>query len=549
MTSETNGNGQTIGYGYDAAGQLNSITYPGSKTVTYGYDGAGQMTSLTDSASNETDFTWSVDGQLATQADPNGVTQTRTYDADNRTTGISTTNGSTTLADYTYGYDNAGDLTSGSTIDPNNATAVATSYGYNSLSQLTTVSSGTSTASYTNTPAGSITHNTAGSTLAYNSAEQLTSLTPGAGPSTSYGYDDNGNRTSSTVAATGTTAASTTTYSYDPAGNLASVGLAATGSTSAETVSYTSDGDGLRQSRTVGSTTTNFLWDTNGSLPLLLDDGTYSYLYGPSSAPIAEINDSTGTIRYFSADLIGSTRLITSSSGSVVGVNIYDEYGNLTSQTGTATSPFTTQQPYGYVADDPLTNTDPSGMCANAVANWLLQSARWLYFYNQSYWQDLGPEYLKDLTGFSDGLQLGLPLLDPSNDDLHKYGNDTGFQIEVGLGAVVSVATIVVAAKALAEELGTVSSPAESDNSSSEYTDTTIGRSTRNVSTNLTPEEFGANLVKQGWAEEQRGPVTLYTKNGAKYSVYPVSGSTRGPSAQYTPAGASRSTLKIRLGN
>jgi RHS repeat-associated protein len=133
---------------------------------------------------------------------------------------------------------------------------------------------------------------------------------------------------------------------------------------------------------------------------LLLDDGTYSYIYGPSSAPIAEVNDSTGTIRYLSTDLVGSTRLITSSTGSVVGVNIYDEYGNVTSQTGTATSPFgysgnwtdpssglvylrardydpkaaqfvtvdpfvdLTRQPYAYVADNPLDQTDSSGRIA-----------------------------------------------------------------------------------------------------------------------------------------------------------------------------------------
>jgi RHS repeat-associated protein len=274
---------------------------------------------------------------------------------------------------------------------------------YNSLNQLTTVGNDTSSAAYANTPAGSITENTAGSTLAYNSAEQLTSLTPGAGPSTTYGYDDNGNRTSSTVGATATTAASTTSYTYDPAGNLTAVAIPSTGSNSAKTVDYTSDGDGLRQSHTVGSATTNFLWDTNGSLPILLDDGTYSSLYGPSSAPIAEVNDSTGSIRYLTDDLVGSTRLITSSTGSVVGVNTYDEYGNLSSQTGSASSPFgysgnwtdadtgllylrardydssaaqflgvdpfvdTTRQPYAYVADDPLDQTDSDGASGSSA--------------------------------------------------------------------------------------------------------------------------------------------------------------------------------------
>jgi RHS repeat-associated protein len=496
MTSETNGDGQTIGYGFDAASQLVSITYPGSKTVAYGYDDAGEMTSLTDSASNETDFAWSDDGQLATQTDPNGVVQTRSYDADDRSTDISTVKSSTTLADYTYGYDDASDLTSGTTVDPNNSTAVATTYGYNSLSRLTTVTSASSSVSYSNTPAGSITQNTAGSNLAYDSAEQLTSSAPGAGPSTTYGYDDNGDRTSSTVGATETTDASTTSFGYDPAGDLASVDIPGTGSSSAKTVDYTSDGDGLRQSRTVGSVTTDFLWDTIASVPLLLDDGSYSYLYGPSSAPVAEVNDSTGTIRYLTADLIGSTRLITSTTGSVVGVNVYDEYGNLTSDTGAASSPFgysgnwtdpdtglvylrardydpgtaqfltvdplvdSTRQPYAYVADDPLAQSDPTGLCSGSGSDWFPDAIQWLNFYYQSYWQDLGPEYLRGLAGFSDGIQLGLPLTDPSNQDARKYGSDPVFWIEFGLGGVISIAAIVIAAKQLAEELSGEVAPA-----------------------------------------------------------------------------------------
>jgi hypothetical protein len=110
------------------------------------------------------------------------------------------------------------------------------------------------------------------------------------------------------------------------------------GSPSSTPVDYTSDGDGLRQSRTIGSTTTHYLWDTSGGLPLLLDDGTHSYLYGPSTAPIAQINDSTGTIQYLHGDIIGSTRLITDASGASVGTMSYDPYGVRTTHYGTADS-------------------------------------------------------------------------------------------------------------------------------------------------------------------------------------------------------------------
>ncbi len=300
---------------------------------------------------------------------------------------------------------------------------------------MTTVNDGASSPSYSNTPGGELTGTTAGNTLSYNTADELTSVIPGAGPSTSLAYDDNGARTSSTVAATEATSASTTSYTYDPAQNLASVVIPATGSSSAETVDYSSDGDGLRQSRSVGSSTKSFLWSTAGSLPLLLDDGTYSYLYGPSSAPIALVNDGTGVIRYLSDDSVGSTRLITSSTGSVVGVSSYDEYGNLTSHTGTASSPVgysgnwtdpdtglvylrardydpataqfltvdplvdQTRQPYAYVASNPLTRTDPTGCdffndALNNVAHSLMSGP--------------GAAVASVLEGIGDGASFGL---------------------------------------------------------------------------------------------------------------------------------------------
>ena len=108
------------------------------------------------------------------------MVETRSYDADDQTTGIADTNGGTALADYTYGYDDAGDISSDGTTDPIGTTSHT--YGYTPNSQLTTVaSSGTSTA-YSQSSAGELTGDTTGNTLAYNSAQELISLTPTTGP-------------------------------------------------------------------------------------------------------------------------------------------------------------------------------------------------------------------------------------------------------------------------------------------------------------------------------------------------------------------------------
>lgn len=333
LISDQDGAGQSLSYTYGNEGQLLSITYPGSKTVTYTYDPAGQMTSLTDWSNNHTTFTWTADGKLATQVDPNGVTETRAYDSADQTTGIATAKSGSTLADYTYGYDDAGDINTNSTTDPIGATSSGDSYDPNG--QLTTVTTGTDSSTYAATSAGELTSTTDGTTLAYNSSQELASITPATGAATNYSYDDNGSRISSTVTGTDTTPAAITNYVYDPEDNLTSVTLP---DATPATVSYTSDGDGLRQTRTDGGTTSDFLWDLSNSLPLLLSDGAHSYLYGPSSAPLAQVDNSTSTVQYLHADIVGSTRLITDSTGAVVGTTEYDPYGKRTNHTGTADS-------------------------------------------------------------------------------------------------------------------------------------------------------------------------------------------------------------------
>ncbi len=64
-----------------------------------------------------------------------------------------------------------------------------------------------------------------------------------------------------------------------------------------------------------------FAWDEAQGTPLVLSDGTNSYLYGPGGVPIEQIS-SSGQVDYLAQDALGSTRLITDSSGTVVGTTI-----------------------------------------------------------------------------------------------------------------------------------------------------------------------------------------------------------------------------------
>ena len=76
-------------------------------------------------------------------------------------------------------------------------------------------------------------------------------------------------------------------------------------------------------------------------LPLILSDGTNSYIYGPGGLPVEQINNSTGAVTYLHHDQAGSTRLLTGSTGTVTGKCTYNAYGVATCE-GTSTTPSAT---------------------------------------------------------------------------------------------------------------------------------------------------------------------------------------------------------------
>jgi|GEM_PF-882869 len=471
LISVQNGNGQSIGYGYDDASQLTSITYPGSKTVSYGYDNAGNMTSVTDWASRTTTLTVTADGLQNTRTDPSGVTETRSYNANDQLTDISSATSSATLSDYGYGYDDAGQLTSSSLTDAIHTTTATNAWGYTSLGQLS--STGPSTG-YTTTPAGELTATPAGDAFTYNSKQELASATnTSAGTTTAYSFNDNGSRTETATTTSGVTA--TVSYDYDARGNLTSV------STGGTTVSYQSDGDGLRQSRTVGTTTSQFLWDPNHAIPLLLDDGTDSYVYATSTTPIAQIDDSTGAIEYLHADNVGSVRTITSATGIVVGTPDYNSYGAVTSHTGTSTSNFgyatswtdpntgldylrareydpataqflqfdpaidQTRQPYEYVAGDPTNANDPTGLCIGMDGTPKDRACTQNDFFWAGLNDHLGAEFKVAGAGFVNGALGGIP-----NDlgwTCSSLQSDNLYWAEYAIGGVVTAAASGVVGK------------------------------------------------------------------------------------------------------
>ncbi len=114
-------------------------------------------------------------------------------------------------------------------------------------------------------------------------------------------YDELGERTKTKPAS-----GPATTYGYDQAGDLTSVERPKEGEVSEIKDSYAYNDEGLRTSQTISGTSTFLAWEMTEGLPLILSDGTNSYIYGPGGVPVEQVSGG-GTVTYLHHDQQGST--------------------------------------------------------------------------------------------------------------------------------------------------------------------------------------------------------------------------------------------------
>jgi len=381
LTEVENGNKEIIKYGYDLGNQITTVTYPNGKSITRTYDKAGRLEVVKDWLGGETKFAYNRDSALKTTTFPSASENKDEYAYDKADQLESTTmkKGVEILASLTYARDSAGQIKS--TTQTGLPGGEKVEYSYDEDERLKEGAGSEFKYDAANNPT-----KLGATTLKYDAANQLEE----AG-TTKYVFDKLGERTEAKP-----NSGPVSKYGYDQAGDLTSVSRNEEGEVKKIEDTYSYDGNGLRSSQKISGVKAQLTWDVSGKLPLLLYDGANYYVYGPDGLPVEQIASETPT--YLHHDYLGSTRLLTNSSGEVKGKYTYTPFGDVEEHTGSASTPlgfngqyvnsstgltylrnrtydsktaqFTSVDPalsetnesYSYAEDNPVNRSDPSGL-------------------------------------------------------------------------------------------------------------------------------------------------------------------------------------------
>jgi RHS repeat-associated protein len=269
LTSETTPEG-SISYTYDTNGRRTGMTVAGQPAITYAYDNADRLMTITQGAAVTT-FANDNANRRTSLTLPSGVTTSYTYDAASRLTGLTYTLNTTTLGTLLYGYDTSG-----------NRQVVGGTWTRTGLPSLLEAAT-------------------------YNAANRQ--LTFGTQTLT---YDLNSNLTSD----------GTSTYTWDARDRLAAI-------TGPGPASFVYDGAGRRRAKTIGGTTTNFLYDGLNPVQEQAGSSIRNLLTGLGVDEFLTRDDGAGALGFL-GDALGTTLALVDVSGIVQATYTYDPFGGTT---------------------------------------------------------------------------------------------------------------------------------------------------------------------------------------------------------------------------
>lgn len=287
----------SLGYGYNALGQVTTVAYPDGNQAIYSY-ASGVVSAVQVKVNGVVSYVATNvayqpnDLAMSQWTSGNGLTSTLTYDTDGRLTGIDVPG----IQSLGFSYDAANRITAiGNGADG----AMTQTFGYDAMSRLTSVRSSADNEDFAYDADGNRTSqllNGAGVTVTSNGGNNQIVQLAGAS-NISYGYDARGNLT---------TVSGITTFAYDGFNRL-SVAAGAT---------YVVGPEGQRLSKSVGGVSTYFANDAAGPLLAELPGSSWSDYVWLNGRLIARIN--AGQILAVHDDQTGRPEVMTDASKAIV---------------------------------------------------------------------------------------------------------------------------------------------------------------------------------------------------------------------------------------
>src|SRR5439155_11058203 len=319
-------------YGYDAAGNLLSLTYPdGQGTLMYAYDAFYRVTSMTFASSTIASFTYRKDDLLGTVSYGDGSLGTYVFNGRGFPLENKVTAGASTFMDLVYTENATGNLVG---ITDKAASGDTESYIYDKLDRILSATGPWGTLTYTDDAAGNRLTNALGGTTTYykygaynklcasSTSSTITCASAPSGTLTKYYYDANGNIINRVTS-------QNNSYTFDLENRLVK---AVIGSPT-YTFAYDGLGDRVQETGPAGTKTYTNTYVASGDAMLYLKNvvgngptaqtGKTVYLYA-GALLIASISGSRTS--YFHEDHLGDTRLVTQKSGNQVNVVFSTNY-------------------------------------------------------------------------------------------------------------------------------------------------------------------------------------------------------------------------------